>query len=181
MKTILKILLILILALHTGKIVYAQSDENVEYKLSASDVKKFIDTYPEIKAGFESLNIQYDAADNDLTLPESAALMDDVNKVVQKQGYIDIADYFTQAGVIVTTYAAIQLEQESNNNQAEYEEAISEIEENPYYTDEQKEQMIAILQQSYDMLSTSSETMANSHNVAVVTPFVNEIEEILNE
>jgi len=156
-------------------------EEGEQILLKSSDVKTFIHAFPQIKTDLERLDIKYDDDNHDFTIPEATEILNEVNKIVTKHGYTDYADFLVKTAAIAVTYSSIRINRESANAQPEFAEAIKEIENNPNYTAEQKEQMIAMLKQSSQTLSTMSEDMADPRNVAVVTPFVDELETVLEE
>ncbi|MGD2033517.1 MAG: hypothetical protein PVF73_00565 [Bacteroidales bacterium] len=160
---------------------FAQDEEVEQILLSPDDVKTFVHSFPAIKQDFEKLNIKYDSDNHDFTLPEVAEILDEVNDVVTKYGYTDYTDFILKTATISVTYVSIRLNEENVNAQPEFNEAIKEIEENPHYSAEQKEQMISMLKQSSQTLNAMSEDMADPRNIAVVMPFADELEVVLEE
>jgi hypothetical protein len=156
-------------------------EEGEQIVLKSSDVKTFINAFPQIKTDLERLDIKYDNDNYDFTIPEAAEILNKVNNIVTKHGYTDYTDFLVKTAAIAITYSSIRINRESANAQPEFEEAIKDIESNPNYTAEQKEQMVAMLKQSSQTLSTMSKDMADPRNVAVVTPFVNELETVFDE
>ncbi len=159
---------------------YTQDKEPEHILLTTSDVKIFIQSFPSIEAKLEQLDIDYDRENHDFTLPEASEILNEVNDIVTKYGYKDYADFIIKTATIAVTYSSIKLDEESVNAQPEIAEAIEEVEDNEYYTAEQKEQMITALKQSSQILNTMSEDMADPRNVAVVTPYLDKIEEALD-
>ncbi|MBN1596696.1 MAG: hypothetical protein JW894_00225 [Bacteroidales bacterium] len=158
----------------------AQEDES-EYELKSSDVENFIKEFPSIRSEFEKLQIVIEREDHEITLPEGINYMNDINNVVQKHGYNDYADFYMKAGTILSAYAAIKMEIESENLAPEYKQAIQEIENNLYYSAEQKEQMKQALEQSMSAVLNASENISDSENVKVVRPYTDKIEKAVEE
>lgn len=159
---------------------FAQDKEPEHIILTASDVKLFVQSFPTIGKQLEQLEIDYDRENYEYALPEVSETLNEVNDIVIKYGYKDYADFLIKTATIAVTYSSIKLEQENVNAQPEFAEAIEEIEDNEYYTAEQKEQMITALKQSAQTLNTMSKDMADPRNVAVVTPYLDKIEEALD-
>lgn len=156
-------------------------DEKVEHiQLTKSDVTTFINSFPQILEDFKKLEVKYDSENHEFNMSESSEVLDEINAVVSKYGYKDYVEFYTKAATISLTYAALKLEMENANAQPEIEAAIKEIESSDYYTAEQKEQMIAMMKQSSQTIETVSEDMANDKNIAVVTPYLDQIEKALD-
>jgi len=148
--------------------------------ITKNDVSNFIASYPAIKTDFEKLGIKYHSTGDEFTIPEGFKALDEVNRIVAKHGYTDYTEYFSKAGIILTTYAAIKMEIEGTSLQPEIQKAIEEIKNNSYYTAEQKEQMIEAIRQSGAAISEAAKSMADSENIQAVKPFMEEIERILD-
>ncbi|MBA7687169.1 hypothetical protein ES703_95629 [subsurface metagenome] len=160
---------------------FTQENDIEHIQLTTGDVKTFIQSFPSIKKDLEKLDIKYDNENHDFTLPEATEILNEVNAIVTKHGYKDYSDFLVKTATIAVTYASIRLDVESKNAQPDFDEAIKEIQENSYYSPEQKEQMIAMMKQSSQTLETMSEDMADPGNIAVVTPYVDEIEAVLED
>ena len=160
--------------------IFAQEEEAKHIQLTSSDVKTFVQSFPQIVEEFEKLDIEYDAESYEFNISEASDIINDVNAIVRKHGYKDYSDFYIKVATISMTYAAIKMNKESTNAQPEIEQAIKEIEKNEYYSAEQKEQMIAMLKQNSQMLDTMSKDMADEKNVAVVRPYVDQIETALD-
>ena len=171
-------LTIIISLLASFVLVRAQSEA---IELTGSDITRFINSYPDIKEEFEDLGVKYENVNDGFTLPEGVNIMADINRIVEKHGYSDYTDYFTKAGTILTTYAAIKLNEESENLQPELQQAIKEIENNPYYTAEQKEELINAIKESSAALDQAGEEMAGSKNIEVVKTHFGALEAVLEE
>ena len=155
----------------------AQADGVV---LTTADVETFIKSFPSIKSDFEVLGMEYDD-NHEMTLPEGFEAMEEVNKIVAKHGYADWADYYSKSSAILVTYAAIMVRDQKGEVQPELQQAIDEVKNSPYYTEEQKEQMIAAINQGMTALVEMSDSMSESVNTEVVQPFVKELGQVLDE
>ena len=160
--------------------IFAQEEEAKQIELTSSDVKTFIQSFPQIVEEFKKLDVKYDAESREFNVSEASDIINEVNAVVRKHGYKDYSDFYIKVGTISMTYAAIKMEKEGVNVQPEIEQAIKEIEKNENYSAEQKKQMIDMLKQNSQMLDTMSKDMADEKNVAVVKPYVDQIETALD-
>ena len=129
----------------------------------------------------DKLDIKYNLDNHDFSIPEANEIMNKVNSIVRKHGYADYSDFLLKTATIALTYSSIRIDRESAGAQPEFEEAIKEIKSSPHYTPEQKEQMISALKQSSQTMQTMSNEMATPGNIAVVTPFVDQIEAALED
>lgn len=158
---------------------FAQS-ESETIKLTSADVNKFIGSFPDIQKDLEALDIQYMKSDNNLTMPEGVEILNKVNNIVQKHGYTDYTDFLVKAGTIINAYTAVEMGREAGSIQPEIQEAIKEIEKNPYYTAEQKAEMKKALVQSSKAMEDYSKSASTDENVEVVKPYVGQIKQMLD-
>lgn len=156
----------------------AQS-ETETIKITSADVNKFITSFPDIKQDLEALDVKYMQGDNNLTMPEGVEILNKVNAIVEKHGYIDYTDFLLKAGTIITAYTAVEMGRESGSIQPEIQEAIKEIEKNPYYTAEQKKEMKAALIQSSKAMEDYSKSASTDENIQVVKPYADQIKTVL--
>lgn len=157
---------------------FAQSDP-ASIQLTSADVSNFIGSFPTIKTELEAIDIQLMQSDNNITLPEGVEILNKVNTVVQKHGYSDYSDFLLKAGTIITAYTSVEFGREAGSIQPEIQEAIREIEKNPYYSDEQKKEMKEALAQSVQAMENYSKSASTDQNVELVKPYVNEIRQML--
>lgn len=160
--------------------IFAQEEEAKQIQLTSSDLKTFVQSFPQIVEEFKKLDIKYDAENYEFNVSEASEIVNEVNAVVRKHGYKDYSDFYIKAGTISMTYAAIKMEKEGVDVQPEIEQAIKEIENNQHYSAEQKKQMIDMLKQNSQMLDTMSKDMADEKNITVVRPYVDQIETALD-
>ena len=162
--------------------VSAQNETETETtKITSADVNKFIAGFPGIKQDLEALNVDYVQPDNNITLPEGAELMNKVNAIVQKHGYSDYTEFVIKAGAILKAYTAIEMGSETGSIQPAIQEAINEIENNPHYTAEQKQQMKEALIQSSKAVEDYSKSTATDENIKVVKPFTDQIRKMVDD
>lgn len=164
------------IAFFIATLLLAQTPENTTPILSKSDVEQFITNYPEIKADFETANIDYDAADDMESMMEAYDGIDEINTIVQKHGYTNYSDFAVKSWAIASCYAAIKIEQEGMPS---IQSAIDEIKANESLTDEQKELSIQQLKSVFETLSSSVNEMSNSQDIETVRAFVKELDSIL--
>lgn len=157
--------------------LFAQEGET-GVSLSSSDVKQFIDEFPGLRKDFEQLDIKYNSGSTDWNIPEGMEAMEKVNGVLKKHGYTDYNDFILKFSAIISSYVSITTDVEMKKAQPDMEKAIAEIENNEYYSEEQKEQMKAVLIQTSNAIKGMS-AMASQENIAVVKPFVGDITRIL--
>lgn len=160
----------------TGNIGHAQEQTN----LSSSDVKHFIDHFPALVEEFEKLDVDYDETSNSFDIPEGVDYLEDVNRIAKKHGYADFGDFSLKTATILAAYSAIKFKDESDGLGPEIQAALDEIESSEHYTPEQKEQMKDALMQSAEALQSLGEEMSDDENIAVVKPFVDQLDKILD-
>lgn len=170
----------LIFAILFMSVVYISAQSESEtIKITTSDVNRFIASFPDIKQDLEVLDVNYIQPDNNITLPEGVEILNKVNAIVQKHGYADYTDFVLKAGTIINAYTAVEMGREAGSIQPEIQEAINEIEKNPYYTAEQKKQMKDALIQSSKAMEDYSESASTDENIQVVKPYTDQIKQML--
>ncbi|MBN1117286.1 MAG: hypothetical protein JXA77_08785 [Bacteroidales bacterium] len=158
---------------------FTQNVDYTEPQLKKADVERFLNCYKEIEADFESLDFDYQLGEGDFnSIAKSLNNIEEVNDVVQKHGYADASDFFIKTWAISMSYIALKIEKEGN---PEMKKAITEIQNNPNMTAEQKEMAISQLKQVMDSLGTTYTSMTNAEDKAVIEPFVEKLDAVFEE
>lgn len=180
MNRLLLVAVVLISFLSVNNFAQDQEEDIKQIQLTPADVRTFVQSFPQIIEEFEKLDVKYDAENYEFNVSEASEIINEVNAIVRKHGYKDYGDFYLKIATISMTYAAIKLEKEGGDAQPEIEQAIKEIQQSQHYSAEQKEQMISMLKQNSQMLDTMSKDMADEKNIAVVKPYVDQIETALD-
>ena len=158
--------------------VFSQMPDNSTPVLKATDVERFIKHFPSLQNEFNKANFEFDADDDISELMEVANEYAEVNKMVQKYGYTDYAEFALQTWAIAACYASVKMEDEGMPN---VNEAIAEIEKDENMTAEQKQMAIQQLQAVYSALGTSITSMANEQDITLVKKYIKELDSVFDE
>lgn len=151
-----------------------------QVELTTQSVEGIIASYPEVKAKADELKATYDVPEGgDIGSAWGAWMaysdaMGQFNGVVQPYGF---ADFQTWVTTLVSVSIAYSFAKDGGQIDASMQQALDQIKNNPNLSDAQKEVMLQQLQASLGVVSAMAPSQAN---IDAVTPYMDQIAEVLD-
>lgn len=143
--------------------------------LSSADVKGVIGAMKELKAEFDRDNAYgFDQMTQMEAFVKGQAAHAKYMGIINKYGFADSEKWATALMRVSRAYATYKMQTEQPNMQAQIQQSMAQIQNNPNLTAQQKQQMMQMMQQSTQ--SWGAYMNAPAADVEAVKPYVGEIE-----
>lgn len=164
----------------------ALSTQAASPKLTGSEVQRFVASLPEVQRLADlipeaELPEVDESAELDLSHPMSSTVQslrghaeyDRFSAVAKQHGFSSLEQWGQTGDRVLRAYLALEMEQQVPGMQAEMARALQEIEQNPHFSPEQREQMKQILTSSLKTMDSVGE--APAADLEVVRPHLAEL------
>jgi ribosomal protein S20 len=150
--------------------------------LQSGDVQHFIKTFPLLEKEFENYNIEYEAKDGTMTVPDALEASNEFLEILKKHGWDE--NFFQKTGVILMGYSYIVYGEEMKNVDSEFEKSLKEIDSNPNLSAEMKNQLKEQMKTAKSAMKTQEKTFKQSihpNDLKMITPHIKEIQKVIDK
>ncbi len=143
--------------------------------LTGANVRNVIDTLKELKKEVDKDNAyNFEEMTQLKAYTKSQAMQNKYLNILKKHEFADPNEWRETVMRVFNAYGAYKMRLQSPGMDAQIQQAMAQIESNPSLTDQQKQQMLQMMQQSTQ--SVRAFVDASSDDVEAVKPFVAEID-----
>ncbi|TDJ62287.1 MAG: hypothetical protein E2O37_11090 [Proteobacteria bacterium] len=151
-------------------VIYAE-----ESALTRANVRNVIDTLTELKKEVDKDNAyNFEEMTQVDAYTKSQAMQNKYLNILKRHEFADPNEWRETVMRVFIAYSAYKMQLQSPEMTAQMRQAMAQIESNPSLTDQQKQQMLQMMQQSNQ--SVRAFVDASSNDVEAVKPFVAEID-----
>ncbi len=142
--------------------------------LTRADVQNAIEAYKEFYQEFsQSGKYDYEQMNSAIAQAKGQQIYNKYISIVKRHGFDDPADWWQTFHRMIQAYTTIKIQEQNPQMQAQMQQQMAEIQNNPDLSPQQKQQVMQMMQQS--MQGVQSYYNAPAADVEAVKPFTDQI------